>query len=595
MKGFSRFWQGSRVVVRSRARVTFPLVAGLIGGAFVRCLPSPDTSGLPPYDGGGFVSTLPDGSFATTDGGLDATIAPVEAGSEDAAVQVEAAPQSGTITGLVIDYSQGNGQGVLPGAIVSVSAPNVATPGTLPPAVTADANGFFTLTNVPAGVALQLGATKPTDLVNGVAYSTTYATVAVGAGQTVTAFPIVHEGCYQTWVLNPGGTDAGNLPVTLDNATCSGPAVGSHPGAYAAMTFDATAFKDPVTNSLWNKSIRVEMIPLAYPYAETGIDLSWALGLPGTTTPSGLLGAAEYRVVKSDPGNADDGAPLVLNNPASDPVSIAVPIFTSTIGAQAISYSYSTGSGAWAVSTVLPSGVDSSETEVSYVTLQVSQLAWWAVASGPPPATTCVTGTLQQAGAPLPNVLVRAAGASYLGASTGLTNATGTFCLDVAAGGDDAGVAIKILPEALGGGVSASAGQAIPITTSTGSCAAPGAAGCMPLGTFALTPGVGCVAGGLLDAGALTTLNAVLQLPNLAYATTAGIQPRAYLGQVKIGATGAFCALSPAGDLQLTQPGSANCYADIDVLSGTTATACGAVGCLDAGGVPFYCRGTLPQ
>jgi hypothetical protein len=75
--------------------------AGLVSG----CIPTPDTSGLPPYDASvaqGFDSSVLNGF----DAGEDAP------SSEDAAQDAPAtdAPAgSGSITGVVIDFAQGGG------------------------------------------------------------------------------------------------------------------------------------------------------------------------------------------------------------------------------------------------------------------------------------------------------------------------------------------------------------------------------------------------------------------------------------------------------------------------------------------------------
>jgi hypothetical protein len=595
MKGFSRFLlRTSKSGPRGSRASAVVLVAASV--AFVRCIPNPDTSGLPPYDAG-LPSTLEDTGAAIADASFDVTLTPEDAATDAGAP--DSGPPVGTITGIVIDYSQGNGRGVVPRAVVSLSAPTAATPPSLPAPVTTDANGLFTITNVPVGLALQVGTTKATDFVNGIAYSSTYLTTTVGAGQIVNVFPVLHEGCYQTWTLDPGTADAGNAPVTLDNATCAGPTVGSHPGAYAAMSFDAAAFKDPLTNLPWNGSIRVEMIPLAYPELANGSpDLSWSVGLPGVASPPGLLGGVQYRVVKSDPGQADDGQLLDLLNRTSDPVSIAVPLFTSPTAPQPLTYWYDTATGGWVASTALPGALTTSPGGVSYVMVPATQLAWWAVVNGTP-ATTCVTGTVQQAGAPAANVGVRAAGVSYLGTSTAVTSSTGSFCLDVGATAIDGGVAqIAIVPESVFGGIAYAGSQAFSITKAgSGSCAVPGTgtAGCTAIGApIALAPTASCTSGNVVDAGSLATLDAVLQTPDVAYATTSGIQPSAYVGQVALGTNGAFCALSPPGVLQLRQAGAADCYASLSVLNGSSATVCSAGGCADAGSVSFDCHLPLP-
>ncbi len=586
----------------------------LLLAAFLRCIPScipsPDTSGLPPYDAGIYAEDSSGSSPASDDSGLDATIGS-DSGSDGGAP--EAAAQLGTVSGIVIDYTEANGQGVVPGAVVSVSFPSTAPSSLVAPApVTTDANGLFTIANVPAGVSLQISATKPTDLVNGVAYSTTAIVTTVPAGQTVNVFPILHEGCFQIVALNPDDAGAGTLPVTLQNATCrpgggSLTGLGTRVGAYAAMTFDAASFKDPINGSLWTGSIRVEMIPLAYPFEQV-FDLSWALGLPGAAAPPGLLGAAEYRVVKSDPAGADDGQILALANPANDPVAIAVPVYTGPSG-QALAYSYDTTAEGWKGETATPGPVQmyvyGEGQQVAYLMVPVPHLSWWGATNGATP-TTCVTGTLQ-AGAPLPNVLVRAAGLSYLGTSTGLTDSTGLFCLDVPATAVDGGTAqIAVYAEALVNGAPYSATPTFQVSPVGGaSCAgAAGVTACASLGApIGLAPSLTCVSGAVAydDAGGPATLDVTLVNANVAYAQDQGIQSSAYLGQVTLGKDGSFCAPAPPGaSVELVQPTNSSCWAPNDDYiivppaaadAGTTAATCAGGGCLDAGPITFGCPG----
>ena len=565
---------------------------------FVGCIPDPDISKLPPYDGGGFA---PDGAvIPIADASLDGTLGQ-DSGSDTG--PADSAPPLGTVNGIVIDYTQGNGRGVVPGAVVSVSVPGNAA-ASVPASVTTDASGLFSIDGVPAGVTVQIGVSKPTDLVNGIAYSTTFLLTTVGAGQTSNVFPVLHEGCFQSFVLNPApGSDAGNLPVALYNARCASP----RSGAYAAMTFDQGAFEDPSSHIIWstnNGTIRVEMIPLAYPANPANgnaPDLSWAVGLPGVATPPGLLGAAEYRVYGVQPGQPDI---LLGVHDTNTSVSIAIPIYTAPTGAP-LAYSYAPASGAWASTSQGPSAAQDAGPALQYVTIaQVPQLSWWAATNGAT-AATCVTGTLLAGGSPLPNVLVRAAGLNYLGASTAQTNAAGLFCLDgvTSTAGGDGGVAqVALVAEALSGGVAYTGAKTFGLTTLTaGSCAASAAdasASCTSLGPINLTPGLTCVSGtvggAVVDGGALTTLNATLVNLDVLYAASAGIQSSAYVGQVTLGAGGAFCALAPPGtDLELVDPAS-GCSAPppgapIPVLLGSSAPACAAGGCADAGALTFGC------
>ena len=564
----------------------------VIVAPFLGCIPNPDISGLPPYDGGG---AAPDSAVTPiSDASVDVTLS--QDGGSDTG-PTDSAPPLGTVSGIVIDYTQGNGKGVVPGAVVSVTPPGSAT--TL--SATTDANGLFTIPNVPAGVSLQIEATKPTDLVKGIAYSSTYVVTTVGAGQTVNIFPVLHEGCFQTFVLNPGaGTDAGNAPVTLLDSTCPG---GSpRTGAYAAMSFDSTSFEDS-SQILWTQNsgtIRVEMIPLAYPVNAGVPDLSWSAGLPGAVSPAGLLGAAEYRVWGVSPSNPD--VILRVHDPVNHPVGIAVPVYAAPRSAQVVAYSYSSSAGAggtpgWTSESTVPGSLQDAGAPLQYVTIQVPHLGWWAATNGVTP-TTCVTGTLQAGGSPLPNVVVRGGGVNYLGASTGQTNAAGLFCLDVTAATADGGAAqIGLVASALSGGVPYTATQTFQVTSTTGggSCSLPSS--CTSLPAINLSPTLTCVSGSVvaLDGGAPTMLNATLvTLPVTAAQSNAGIQSSAYVGQVAVGAGGSFCALAPPGSqLQLRDPASPNCWApsgtELAVLNGSSAPLCSAGGCADAGTISFGC------
>ncbi len=206
------------------------------------------------------------------------------------------------------------------------------------------------------------------------------------------------------------------------------------------------------------------------------------------------------------------------------------------------------------------------------------------------PATTCVTGTLQQAGTAAANVLVRAAGVNYLGTSTGQTNAQGSFCLDVTAATLDGGAAqLTFSPEALAGGIPYTATQVFQVSAvSSGSCEVPGSS-CTSLGAaITLTPAVSCLSGTITaDGGPPATLDTTLKLGTTeqAYAAGAGIRNQAYVGQVTVGTNGSFCALSPPGSIVLSSPANASCFApnggvsSLTVPGVTSAASCSAGGC----------------
>jgi hypothetical protein len=566
----------------------------------VACIPSPDVSGLPPYDGGGVAQE--DSAFSTgEDAAMDSTIIPQEAGPGEDTGAPDASPGTGTINGIVIDYTEAKGRGVVPNATVSVTVPSnsAATPLT----TTADADGLFSITGVPAGVALEISVSKPSDLsvFQPVVYSTSLLVATVDANQTLSIFPILHEGCFQIASVLDGGA-AGQ--VTLQNATCPAADDGSPTGAYAAMTFGPTSFVDS-QNIPWSGDIRIEMIPLAYPISETA-DLSWALGLPtgtnGAGTPSGLLGAAEYRVYTSDLGQSDDGEPLFLSTSASaSPVSIAVPLYTAPTATTPLAYSFDTTTGAWSSESATPGAVQTFQTEggpsVSYEMITVPHLTWWAVTNGVT-ATTCVTGTLQGTSG---NVFVRAAGGSYLGTAAAVTDTTGTFCLDVnAATSAGPATSIQLYAGAMEGPVpyGVPAPSSYPVTNLGGGTCASGS-GCEALGAITLAPLLTCVSGTVsfqgseapADAGTLSAFeDSFDDISN--EDEQAGIQQTAYLGQVTVGSDGSFCALGvPTGSVYLVDENGANCQPTngVPVTSGSNAPVCSAGGCVDAGALDISC------
>ena len=562
------------------------------GAVGVSCIPNPDVSGLPPYDAGG---TAEDTGVFTSgeDSGIDGTIIAQDSGPGTDTGALDGAQPFGSINGVVIDYTQANGRGVVPGATVAVtypSNPSLAAP----PSVTSDANGLFTIPSVAAGVPLEIGVTKETDLTNGIAYSSSLLVATVDAGQTLSVFPVVHEGCFQIAAV----LDAGAQGVTLQSATCPVGDDGPRTGAYAAMTFGPTSFVDP-QGIPWTGNIRVEMIPLAYPSNDGPLDLSWALGLPtGTTaaTPAGLLGAVEYRVYTSDPGQTDDGELLSLSTSASaSSVSIAVPVYTAPTATTPLAYSFNPTTGAWSAESVTPGAVLTSVGGVQYEMVQVPHLTWWAVANGPT-ASTCVTGTLQGTTG---NVFVRVAGGNYLGSAAAVTDTQGTFCVDVNAATDGGAASqIEIYAGAIEGAVPYGVLSPYAVTSAGGGTCASGV-GCEALGGIALSPILSCLSGtlggGSNDAAVPSPLNVVEIFSDVTSASTqAGIQLRSYLGQVTPGTNGAFCALAiPGGDVDLSEPVVPDectpATESISLPNGSNAPVCSAGGCVDAGALVLQC------
>jgi hypothetical protein len=559
----------------------------------VSCIPNPDVSGLPPYDAG---ETAEDTGVFTSgeDSGLDGTIIAQDSGPGTDTGALDAAQPEGSINGVVIDYTQANGRGVVPGATVAVtypSNPSLAAP----PSVTSDANGLFTIPSVAAGVPLEIGVTKETDLTNAIAYSSSLLVATVDAAQALSVFPVIHEGCFQIAAV----LDAGPQGVNLQNAMCPVSDDGPPSGAYAAITFGPTSFVDP-QGIPWTGNIRVEMIPLAYPSNDGPPDLSWALGLPtGTTaaTPAGLLGAVEYRVYTWDPGQTDDGELLSLSTSASaSPVSIAVPVYTAPTATTPLAYSFDPTTGAWSSESATPGEVQMSVGGVQYEMVQVPHLTWWAVANGPTPST-CVTGTLQGATG---NVFVRVAGGNYLGSAAAVTDTQGTFCVDVNAATDGGASQIEIYAGAIEGAVPYGVLSPYAVTSAGGGTCASGV-GCEALGGIALSPILTCVSGvvgingGPPDASPPSPLNAFETFDDVDYAASAGIHSTAYVGQVAVGAGGAVCALAvPNGSIVLSenpQPseGCSNNSNPVEVPTGASAPVCSAGGCQDAGSFTIGC------
>jgi hypothetical protein len=573
------------------------------GASLVGCIPNPDISGLPPFD----ASTEDAAPIVIPDASIDNTIPPVEAGPPtdgggDVAQDTSVPP--GTISGVVFDYTQANGKGVLAGATVTVS---VLSSSAVIPTVTTDANGQFTVPNVPSGQ-VQVSVSKATDLTAGIAYSTGIVVTNVPSGGTVNVSPIVHEGCFQTYVL-PGALNAdasANQPVTLQNAQCGGgPGSTTRTGAYAAFQFIPTgnSFADcgssgvcTSTSPLYSKVIRVEMIPLAYPVNGSNQDLSWAVGLPGLVTPPALLGAAEYRVVKHDPGQSDDGQLLGLSSFATNPsgsnfapVAVAVPVYT-TPGSTPAAYSYDALTAqAWTAETATtpfgPEGLGADAgVPVQYELIEVSHLApttWWGLSNGSG-TTTCITGSVTGVSG---SVLVRANGDTYLGEATATTSLDGgTFCVD----GVQSTSSVTLYAAAASGAIpiSGSTGAA---TTGNGTCKTP--SGCFALtSAIALSPNLTCASGDLVagDASVPLTVDVMESFAGLGYAASAGISPNAYLGQAAT-SSGNFCALGFAnGTVTLTNPTACGTSSPVSIPLGSSNPTCG-TSCLDAGTLSFNC------
>ena len=606
-----------RVLVRAATPALLVVLGAMAASAslFQGCLPSPDISGLPPYEGGAVVTS--DGAINVPDVTTDSAFA-LEAGAETG--PVESSTGMGTVSGVVVDYTQGNGQGVVPGAGISITVPGNTSFTAL--SATADLNGLFTVPNVPAGpvqITVTKGTTAPTGLLSGVAFSSTDLVVTVSAGQTLSVFPVLHEGCFQVVPLvggGGGGADAGDAggdagaPGTVTLSSACG-----RPGAWASLTFDPTSFVNPITNTIYQgASVRIEMIPLAYPASGGAPDLSWSLGLPGLTSPADLLGAAEYRVYAVDPGGTSgaDGLALGIRTATTPPISISVPLYTAPTGTPTVT-TYSTATATWATDATVTPGALVTASPLQWVSMNVGHFGWWGVTAAPTP-TGCLTGTVQQAGVGVSNVMVHAVGTNGLSSSTAVTGANGAFCLDIQSLPDSTAPKVSLTA----GAVSASGlATTTPVGGSLGTvpalvlgktCAM--GTGCSPMSSpIALTREGTCVAGNLqADAGGFAGLLQVdiVGINVTAEQTSAGILSSAYIGRVSptVG-TGAFCAYAPEGtSIQLQDPsatqcgspwnGSANPLGMIAVPTGLAESICSAGGCADAGVNLAYGCGAAP-
>ncbi|HEY2518304.1 MAG TPA: hypothetical protein VGI39_45860, partial [Polyangiaceae bacterium] len=328
---------GRTGAVSSGAYLVLPAAAGLalVLGAQA-CIPDPDISGLPPYDGGLVdvttdVTVTPPGDANTID------VQAVDTGTSTGDDGGNEASSGGlvTVTGKVVNYTEGKGQGVIPGAVVT-TADGLHS-------ATSDGNGAFTITGIPVSgdqsnpSTVILNVTKATDKVLRVAYSSTGITLSLAGTQTVNVFPVLHVGCY---AVIPAA-NAGPTP-TIDLTTACTSSGTHRPSAYAALTFKSNSFKG--ASGALAANLRVEMIPLSYP-ATTPMDLSWAIGLPGATTQPGTIGAAEFRVYNDDTNEELDVDPNAVND-----VVATIPLYRAPAQAELPVHPahYDNASGAWA-------------------------------------------------------------------------------------------------------------------------------------------------------------------------------------------------------------------------------------------------------
>ncbi len=456
------------------------------------------------------------------------------------------------------------------------------------PSTTSNAFGAFTLSGVAAGpvlVNVSAPTFKTTSQAAGVAYSTTQLALTVAANQSVSVFPVLHQGCYEVGTAQA----AGSVSLSDEGISCGAFQPGAQGDLWASISYGATSFTVPSTGELFNGTPRIEIIPIGFPLnSDSATDFTWALGLPGASTPLTTIGAAEFRVV-------DDATNEPLAITAND-TSVVATIATWKLASTTTyaPYAYSATAGSWgpAPGATLGNAVKEmhgNTPAINTVDLQhVEQLGWLSVTSAGAP-TTCVTGTITAGGSPAPGVWVHTTGLNYLGASSAVTGSNGTFCLDVAAQAVvDAGVDAGPVPTL---GVSAgyvstgSAFYSLP-TTSYPSAATAGAtcaSGCAAgsIGTIALTPfNSTCVSGTAPGVSAPTLTVDLVNLPVSAAQQRDGMENEAYIGTTTLGDGGAFCAQATNGEITLSDPSCTS--GEITVDAGAAAT-CGGGGCTSVG------------
>jgi hypothetical protein len=494
------------------------------------------------------------------------------------------------VTGLVLSYRDAAGRGVLPGSIVTIAGTTMSA--------TTDAFGRFTLANVPAGHVL-VNVTHPTDKTASLAYGTTQLAVDVAAGQTVQVFPVLHSGCYVSFNVGQT-TDASTF--TLQQGCIS------RSNAYAAITLSGNTGEivDPTTSAPYNANARVEIIPLAFPTDEpTDPDLSFGIGMPGNlASSSGVaidpIGGAEIRIVK-DTSDSADGSPLQLAQ--GQTVSLDLPLYRAGTGAEPLAaWSYDAKQGAWVLDPSATGGTFTTvQQQFNVYRVTVSHLSWWSV-SQPRATTGCVTGKLTAGGAPAAGVVVRGLGSSYLGATTTMTTANGTFCLD--------GVGEQSVSIVAGYAASATAAfttNAGPFTTSTtGSCATQATA-CAQVGTIAMdgwspTCTLATITRLSTTGSPVTTALDVFgdYSNNLTFGQQqAGVLSLAYVGVVQPSNAGAVCIPTPAAPgAQLHEHTKTICAGSGQVDDGVSFNvtpdagvgACSGTTCLDAGTLAYTCH-----
>ena len=574
--------------VSSGASLVLPAAAALaLVLAGQACIPDPDISGLPPYDGGLLdvttdVTVTPPSDANTLDVQAVDTGTPVgEGGGNEAA-----AGGLVTITGKVVNYTEGKGQGVIPGAVVT-TADGLHS-------ATSDGNGAFTINGIPVSgdksnpTTVILNVTKATDKNLRLAYSSTGITLSLAGTQTVNVFPVLHVGCY---AVIPAANAAQSATIDLTTACASSGT--SRPNAKAALTFKSSSFSAP--NAPNPVNFRVEMIPLSYA-ASTPTDLSWAIGLPGAATQPGMIGGAEFRVYDDDTNQELD----VAQGAVADVIG-TIPLYRAPGQAELPVHPahYDNASGGWAASTnaLNATTFDAGVGGVVTYDVHLDKKGWWGVAPTQGPQQACFLGSILQGSTPVRGMLVRAVGENFLGSSTAVTDSTGGFCINVpSTGAPDAGAAKAIV---LGGYLDTSGTTFVTATTLATVATAPSSCSsasptCTQLGPIHLQQVGSCSTGTIANAQIPNAAAVELQaIPITTPDNLAGIESSAYVGYAPIADGGAFCAVVPTATgapYILYDPDSGCQTSRSPAPSGNPVGACGGANCSDAGlALPWNC------
>ncbi len=585
--------------IRLESQLRTAFLLGPLAGAVALCwgcISDPDTSGLGSSDAGSR-----DGAAPGTDGGR------AEAGPDDAGAEagsdatslppVDAGGPTGTVVGTVLDFEQGPGRGVLPGARVSVVGASPAIE-----AVT-DKSGAFVLSNVPAADRVLLSISHETDKVSHVTYGSSQLVVPVVAGRTVMVEGFVHEGCYATVNVSS---------VTQDTKKLLQEGCATRSGAYASLTIPDNQTLLLPTGAVFGQTARVELIPAAFPLVDTNgkLDLSGSVGLPGdlggvsggTAAPIDMVGGAEVRIV-------DDATGTPLHVAPGHHVALGLPVHRRAADAEAFgAWAYDATQGRWVEDTTATLGTfttdvpPQSEQVIEIYTVQVTSLAWWGVAHARAPGG-CVRGTLTAGGIPAAGVYVRGSGVDYFGSGGAVSANDGSFCVD-----GKALASMQVLGAYVPPAGSPYAGTSAPVAVgAAGRSCGTDATKCTDLGVLTLDPllpscATGAVKRTVADGGATPVaiaLDVTLQnLPVTLAQMNTGIRGSAYIGQVTPAVDGRVCAAVAPGTTVNLRDSTGTVCAGVGTNPGAIAeippgdaglNACGTAGCFDAGDLFYGC------